>query len=251
MLASTIERISSHAGASPSCSLPARGCRRARYVAPGSGQRAAVRHVRRGLDRDAAAATASVAADLEVVPLSPEQQQQQQQQQLGAATQQHVSNIDESLVETRFIAETLLPTKHGKFRLRGYKHSVSGAGPWRQRAVRGSPCRPAPRLTAAPAPPQVDGGVTFTEPSAILTGQVDGREDVSASAARRGGSRGSPLSRGARAATASIAREMLSPRALRPAGARPGARCLLHLGCGPQSSPPALPLSLLGATPPR
>jgi hypothetical protein len=27
-------------------------------------------------------------------------------------------------VKTRYIAETLLPTRHGKFRLRGYKHSV-------------------------------------------------------------------------------------------------------------------------------
>lgn len=34
-----------------------------------------------------------------------------------------VSEKDEQ-VKTRFIAETLLPTKHGKFRLRGYKHSV-------------------------------------------------------------------------------------------------------------------------------
>lgn len=33
-------------------------------------------------------------------------------------------NIDENRVVTKFIAETLLPTKHGKFRLRGYKHSV-------------------------------------------------------------------------------------------------------------------------------
>jgi hypothetical protein len=32
--------------------------------------------------------------------------------------------INEELVKTRFIAETLLPTKSGKFRLRGYKHSV-------------------------------------------------------------------------------------------------------------------------------
>lgn len=29
------------------------------------------------------------------------------------------------VVKTRYIAETLLPTRHGKFRLRGYKHSVS------------------------------------------------------------------------------------------------------------------------------
>jgi hypothetical protein len=47
-----------------------------------------------------------------------------EQQELSAAAQ-HVSDIDESLVQTRFIAETLLPTKYGKFRLRGYKHSVS------------------------------------------------------------------------------------------------------------------------------
>jgi hypothetical protein len=33
-------------------------------------------------------------------------------------------NIDESKIITRFIAETLLPTRHGKFRVRGYKHSV-------------------------------------------------------------------------------------------------------------------------------
>lgn len=30
----------------------------------------------------------------------------------------------DSRVKTRYIAETLLPTRHGKFRLRGYKHSV-------------------------------------------------------------------------------------------------------------------------------
>jgi hypothetical protein len=33
--------------------------------------------------------------------------------------------IREDLVKTRYIAETLLPTRHGNFRLRGYKHSVS------------------------------------------------------------------------------------------------------------------------------
>lgn len=32
--------------------------------------------------------------------------------------------IDETKVVTKFIAETLLPTRHGRFRLRGYKHSV-------------------------------------------------------------------------------------------------------------------------------
>ena len=39
-------------------------------------------------------------------------------------------DVEEVNVVTRFIAETLLPTKHGKFRLRGYKHSVSTGMPW-------------------------------------------------------------------------------------------------------------------------
>jgi hypothetical protein len=33
-------------------------------------------------------------------------------------------DVDEKRVVTKFVAETLLPTKYGKFRLRGYKHSV-------------------------------------------------------------------------------------------------------------------------------
>jgi hypothetical protein len=37
--------------------------------------------------------------------------------------------IREDLVKTRYIAETLLPTRHGNFRLRGYKHSVSALWP--------------------------------------------------------------------------------------------------------------------------
>ncbi len=41
--------------------------------------------------------------------------------------------VDEVKVITKFIAETLLPTKHGKFRLRGYKHSVSADTRWRMR----------------------------------------------------------------------------------------------------------------------
>lgn len=48
---------------------------------------------------------------------------------------------------TSFVAETLLPTKHGLFRLRGYKHSL-------------------------------DGGLTFTEPTAIISGSVEGKSDV-------------------------------------------------------------------------
>ncbi|MEW5304746.1 MAG: hypothetical protein WDW36_007337 [Sanguina aurantia] len=57
------------------------------------------------------------------------------------------SSIDDSLVLTKFIAETLLPTRHGIFRLRGYKHSV-------------------------------DGGVTFSEPTAMVYGSVEGMEHV-------------------------------------------------------------------------
>ncbi|GIL92432.1 hypothetical protein Vretimale_6497 [Volvox reticuliferus] len=56
-------------------------------------------------------------------------------------------SVDEDKVITKFIAETLLPTRHGKFRLRGYKHSI-------------------------------DGGVTFTEPTAIVAGRVEGQENV-------------------------------------------------------------------------
>lgn len=52
-------------------------------------------------------------------------------------------------VETKtvFVAETLLPTRSGKFRLRGYRHST-------------------------------DDGVTFTEPTAIIHGDVAGHTDI-------------------------------------------------------------------------
>ncbi|KAI7837493.1 hypothetical protein COHA_008684 [Chlorella ohadii] len=48
---------------------------------------------------------------------------------------------------TKFVAETLLPTQQGKFRLRGYRHTS-------------------------------DGGLTYTEPSVIIAGQPEGLEDV-------------------------------------------------------------------------
>ncbi|KAL4443403.1 hypothetical protein ABPG75_011140 [Micractinium tetrahymenae] len=50
-------------------------------------------------------------------------------------------------VWTKFVAETLLPTKLGKFRLRGYRHTV-------------------------------DGGLTYTEPSVIISGSPEGCADV-------------------------------------------------------------------------
>jgi GTP cyclohydrolase II len=50
-------------------------------------------------------------------------------------------------VWTEFVAETLLPTNMGKFRLRGYRHTI-------------------------------DSGRTFSEPSAIISGAVEGGEDI-------------------------------------------------------------------------
>ncbi|GBF97543.1 GTP cyclohydrolase [Raphidocelis subcapitata] len=55
--------------------------------------------------------------------------------------------VNEENVRTVHIAETMLPTRHGNFRLRGYKHSI-------------------------------DGGKTFGEPTAIMCGDVEGGEDV-------------------------------------------------------------------------
>lgn len=49
--------------------------------------------------------------------------------------------------KTTFIAETLLPTRTGKYRLRGYKHTV-------------------------------DGGATYTEPTAIIYGKPEGQSKV-------------------------------------------------------------------------
>ncbi len=88
---------------------------------------------------------------------------------------------------TRFIAETLLPTRHGNFRLRGYKHSVSRVpvlhGPGRMiNFVADSTCLPLYGLTgygSCVATLQIDGGVTFTEPTAIVSGKVEGQENVS------------------------------------------------------------------------
>lgn len=148
MLASTADRIASHSRASAS-SLPAAPVRGA-WVWSSSrhtGRGTSARHPCRSVDREASAAAASVSVDLEVVPLSPQQEEER--------SSRHVSTIDESQVATRFIAETLLPTKHGNFRLRGYKHSVSRT----PREPRGSRGRghaplvtPPTLLVAAPQP---------------------------------------------------------------------------------------------------
>lgn len=92
------------------------------------------------------------------------------------------------LVKTRFIAETLLPTRNGRFRLRGYKHSVRKDVPSTARAPCGSgtsmillpySCY----IHARPSTTQLDGGITFTEPTAIIYGEVEGKADVCAARA--------------------------------------------------------------------
>jgi GTP cyclohydrolase II len=64
-----------------------------------------------------------------------------------AAQQQHQPRQGDARAWTKFVAETLLPTEQGKFRLRGYRHTA-------------------------------DGGATFTEPSAIISGAVEGAAGV-------------------------------------------------------------------------
>jgi hypothetical protein len=91
--------------------------------------------------------------------------------------------LQEKKIITRFVAETLLPTRHGNFRVRAYKHSVGPQG--------GSRCsQPVKDLSQHHASSashpctqvclQIDGGLTFTEPTAIIAGEVEGCADVSA-----------------------------------------------------------------------
>ena len=50
---------------------------------------------------------------------------EQQQQQPQLPSQEMLKKAEEQgLVWTKFVAETLLPTRQGKFRLRGYRHTV-------------------------------------------------------------------------------------------------------------------------------
>lgn len=78
-----------------------------------------------------------------------------------------------------YIAETMLPTKHGNFRLRGYKHSVRAAwaGIWGL-CTRGIVLSLL-LLTYVACFMQIDGGKTFVEPTAIICGRVEGQENVS------------------------------------------------------------------------
>lgn len=80
----------------------------------------------------------------------------------------------EPLGITKFVAETCLPTKTGKYRVRGYRHSVSTATTGLRLCYR--LCISA-RVSMACL--QIDGGRTVTEPTCIMTGKPEGRENVS------------------------------------------------------------------------
>ena len=103
---------------------------------------------------------------------------------------------------TEFIAETLLPTLTGKYRLRGYRHTVMSL-PSITFLFWCIPCRQESSRTLLPVAcaglckefslsvlfrglkradatntMQFDGGRTYTEPSCIMTGYPEGLENV-------------------------------------------------------------------------
>ena len=137
---------------------------------------------------------------LDATPGQRHQQQgdrQQHRHQNGHAQQQEQELEPPPLVWTKFVAETLLPTKQGRFRLRGYRHTVRPpaflpasqtaslhycmrAYPW---PAGPPPASPTPHHPPSPPgsvllPLQVDGGRTFTEPSVIIAGEPEGGADV-------------------------------------------------------------------------
>lgn len=83
----------------------------------------------------------------------------------------------ESLVITKFVAETCLPTRTGKYRVRAYTHSVSCS-------IVSNTCRLLLRCSQCMQhiviwSLQIDGGRTFSEPTCIMTGKPEGLENVS------------------------------------------------------------------------
>jgi hypothetical protein len=100
-----------------------------------------------------------------------------------AMTEEITPKTGAPLIWTKFVAETLLPTGQGKFRLRGYRHTVRFVS----RDCFYSNYRPfisrPPNLKKYPFLCclfilQIDGGVTYTEPSAIISGSVEGQSEV-------------------------------------------------------------------------
>lgn len=89
-----------------------------------------------------------------------------------------------TMSRTEFVAETLLPTTKGKFRLRGYRHTVSDLQVvkhdcsgylecFRMRIACGL-------LSGRVNVPhvQADGGHSWTEPTVMIHGQPEGRSNV-------------------------------------------------------------------------
>ena len=83
----------------------------------------------------------------------------------------------ESLVITKFVAETCLPTRTGKYRVRAYTHSVSCSivSNTCRLLLRCSQCMEHITIWSV----QIDGGRTFSEPTCIMTGKPEGLENVS------------------------------------------------------------------------
>lgn len=108
-----VERIHSHAAASCSTQLCQQPHSLRGYVATQARHFAARRGVVVRSERDVDNLINAAVAEPVSTPTS---------------TSSSEFSIREDLVKTRYIAETLLPTRHGKFRLRGYKHSVSLQG---------------------------------------------------------------------------------------------------------------------------
>ena len=101
---------------------------------------------------------------------------------------------------TEFVAETLLPTLTGKYRLRGYRHTVTslydvtffvllqsllikdsfaiGLSQANVRKFSLSVLFRDLRCSDATVAMQFDGGRTYTEPSCIITGYPEGLENV-------------------------------------------------------------------------
>lgn len=78
----------------------------------------------------------------------------------------------EPLSITKFVAETCLPTRTGKYRVRAYRHSVGEA------TLKVVLHNASPQLELFWCL-QIDGGRTVTEPTCIMTGKPEGKENVS------------------------------------------------------------------------
>ena len=81
----------------------------------------------------------------------------------------------ESIITTVYVAETCLPTKSGKYRVRAYRHSVSKKGSARLLNEQAQ----AVQIQQNNVWLQIDAGRTFTEPTCIMTGKPEGKGNVS------------------------------------------------------------------------